>query len=58
MDIEVVEVAENKLFDGKVSKSFQEKIEKEYGTGEVHIVQDLCRRLCVSFTTDNLNCLG
>ena len=55
MDIEVVEVAENKLFDGKVSKSFQEKLEKEYGTGEV---QDLYRRLCVSFTTDSLNCLG
>ena len=44
MDIEVVEVAENGLFNGKVSKSFQEKLVKEYGTGEVHIVLDLYRR--------------
>ena len=34
MDIQVDEVAENDIFHGKVSKSFQEKLEKEYGTGK------------------------
>ena len=34
MDIQVDEVAEDDLFDGKVSKSFEEKLEKEYGTGK------------------------
>ena len=33
IDIQVDEVAERKLINGKVSKSFDKILEKEYGTG-------------------------